>query len=102
MPKSLSRFLENFQRDDEEEGKPRYLMNVATFAPLGTPDWNGTAAEDPLGNLWYVYYWTDRPARGWNTALPSSTLSLLVSEFDSGTLSHVAYGAIRQTLNVSS
>jgi len=92
MPRSLSQFLRDFHRDEQKTGKPRYIMNLATFAPLGSPDWNGATAEDPPGNLWYVYYWITRADHQWNATLPPGYLSLLASEFRSGSLSHVAFG----------
>jgi hypothetical protein len=94
MPRSLARFLDSFKRD-EREGLPRYIMNVATFAPIGSPDWNGATMEDPPENLWYVYFWMNRgPGRRWNGtgAPPAGDLNLLTSEFEEGVLSHVAFG----------
>lgn len=93
MPKSLTQFLKGLQGDEKKAGKPHYVMNLATFAPLGSPEWDGTTARDPSGNLWYVYYWKTRGVgHRWNTTLPPGLLSLLASEFPSGNLSHAAFG----------
>lgn len=91
MPKSLSNFLKQF-KGDEEPDRPRYIINLATFAPLGSADWNGATGQDPPGNLWYVYYWINRADHKWNVPPPGVT-GMLASEFgSSGSLSHVAFG----------
>ncbi|KAH7412289.1 hypothetical protein DE146DRAFT_642759 [Phaeosphaeria sp. MPI-PUGE-AT-0046c] len=91
MPRSLSNFLKQFKRA-EERSRPRYIMNLVTFAPIGSPDWNGATGQDPPGNLWYVYYWINRADYEWNVPSPPGTTGILASEFGSGNLSHVAFG----------
>lgn len=96
LPPSLLQFLGDFKRkgDRGKTSKPRYLINLATFTPLRSSNWNNNSVGDPPGHLWYVYYWISRAVHKWNVSaspLPER-LGLLTSEFPPGHLSHVAFG----------
>ena len=95
MPKSLARFLDDLKAE-ETAGKPRYVMNVVTFAPIRGPDAAATEPAESSNTLWYVYYWINRgPDKQWSGSgePPPGDVSLLKSEFGgAGVISHIAFG----------
>jgi len=104
--------LKRLEKEEMNDGCPRYVMNLTMFTPDQKPAWNSSNGRDDPSQLWFLYKWikTKRggPDSEWNftptqVRLQSSpachpALALRIDNFpktDSHRLSCVSFGRPR-------